>query len=143
MTTKRTGKKQYELRRSDGTLVGAYDKLLSLRVAWRKYSGEAALVAYHLVGDSRIDISNEMPTVAHTLREFRTAEERDAHIIKEAKYFTIVAFLGVGRYDRHERPTAEEAISLGNQLAKANNKHYLVYAVNERENTAYVTTCKG
>lgn len=57
-------------------------------------------------------------------------EARENSIIDEADYFTVVRYLGPGKgYERHEKDDREQAIILATQLAKENNRPYLIYAV--------------
>lgn len=60
---------------------------------------------------------------------FDTSEEREEYMIKNAEYFTVVAFLGTGKYERHEAKTLAEATILADQLAHINHKTYMIYAV--------------
>ena len=61
--------------------------------------------------------------------DFATANDRHEHILKNADYFTAVAFMGRGQYDRHERKTQQEAEAVAEALAKQRKKRYMIYAV--------------
>lgn len=128
--------KPYELWGTRG-LMGSYGGLQALKKAWAE-NGQMSLAAYHIVGDQKININEKMPQREAVLTEFRTSKERDDHIIKNAAYFTIVRFLGVGQYERHEKNTLEEAVSLGLELSKSNKANYMVYAVAKNERSAFV-----
>lgn len=133
----------WALRNNGEALVGSYNSLPKLRSAWRRFKDRVPLKAKHIVGDDVFDITDQMPvrpTKDGGLAEFRSAEERDGAIIADAEYFTVVRFLGVGQYERHEVKTREEAISLGNELSKRVRGNYIVYAVNPAGRSAYVTS---
>lgn len=125
------------------TLCGDFNTLAQLQRAWRRHHGSAALRAVQIVGGTEVEINDQMPIMTRELTEFRSSEERDQYIIENAIYFTVVRFLGVGQYERHERPSREEAITLGEALAKNNKANYLIYAVGPQDWSAYVTTMKG
>lgn len=124
--------------------LGTYSVLPRLQTAWQKYVGVATrLDAFHLVGDQKININDQMPKVDRPLSEFTTAEARDSGIIKDAAYFTAVRFLGVGKYERHERDSLEEIMTLAEGLSKENKANYMIYAVNARGYQAFVKNLIG
>lgn len=126
-------------------MLGDYKTLGRLKTAWRKHleKGVATNLQARLytAGKGYAVINDQMGTVE--LREYSTSVARDQSIIQNAIHFTVVAFLGVGRYDRHQATTLEEARKLGTRLAKENKKNYMIYAVNSRGNSAYVEYIKG
>jgi hypothetical protein len=61
--------------------------------------------------------------------DFENVNERDGYFIKNAKYFTVLRYFGIGRsFERHEVKTLEEAIILANSLVN-NHHHCMIYAV--------------
>ena len=60
---------------------------------------------------------------------FESAETRAVWIVDHADHFTAVAFLGTGKYGRHEIKTLDEAIKLAEQKATASGRTYMIYAV--------------
>jgi hypothetical protein len=56
-------------------------------------------------------------------------EVYDAWIIENADYFTVVAFLGRGKYERHEVATLKEAKRMAKGLQAKTKRRYLIYAV--------------
>lgn len=118
--------------------IGSFKTLSRLQTAWTKNIKHGSLQARVYTGDSYSIINDQMPVPV--LREYSTALERDSAIEKEAAYFTIVRFLGVGQYERHEMPTKEEAVALAEALSKKVRGNYMIYAVNERGNQAYIST---
>lgn len=133
----------WALRNNGEALVGSYNSLPRLKSAWGRVKGNTPLKAKQIVGDDVFDITDQMPvrpTKVNGLTEFRSAEERDGAIIDAAEYFTIVRFLGVGQYERHERKTRKEAIELGEHLSKEVRGNYIVYAINDVGRSAYVTS---
>lgn len=129
----------WALRDNGETLLGSYLSLPKMKAVWKEYKGQETLIAKQNVGGRGIVITDQMPERPQRgLTEFRTAEERDAAIIEQAEYFTIVRFLGVGQYERHERKTREEAIKLGETLSEKVRGNYLIYAVNASGRNAYV-----
>lgn len=135
--------KPYELwlvRGRHEKMLGSYVDEPKLKKAWLKHTGEGALKALHRVGDQEIVINDRMPIPE--LKEYRSGTDRDAKIMARAVYWTAVAFHGVGQYERHERPTRKEAVTLARKLAKHNKKDYMIYAVDKRELSAYAETVK-
>lgn len=126
---------------NQGKLVelGTYSSRAKLAKAWTEhhsYPDVVSLRAKVTVDGIDTDITNTMPLMV--LREFTTAEERDRHIIENAKYFTVVRFLGVGRYERHERPSRKEAVDLAEELSNKNKANYMIYAVSPNDLSAFV-----
>lgn len=129
--------------RGEQKLLGTYTTAAQLQRSWRKHYDGFALRAYRIVGGKRVDIGDMMPKKYAGLSEYTSPEERDSSIIAMAEYFTIVRFLGVGQYERHERKTRREAKELGNELASKNKANYMIYAVTPTGRTAFVETCFG
>jgi hypothetical protein len=73
------------------------------------------------------------------MKDFKSAEERSAWIIKNAEMFTAVKFLGRGKYERHEYPSLEKAIEGADVLIKANGGRYMLYAVCQGHDTYIMT----
>jgi hypothetical protein len=69
----------------------------------------------------------------------KSAFERDKYIIENADKFTVVRFLGSGKYERHEVWTLPEAKELATKLSTETKKAYGIYAVKGRSD-AYVET---
>lgn len=126
-------------------MLGDYKTLRRLKTAWRRYveKGMATNLEARLytTGKGYTVINDQMDVVE--LREFSSSIARDQDILRNATHFTIVAFLGTGRYERHKRDTLEEARQLGEELARERKKNYMIYAVNSRGNSAYVEYIKG
>lgn len=124
--------------------LGGYPTLRRLKTAWSKTlkdgTGRSLEARLYTTTQHYTVINHEMETVE--LREFNSSTQRDQRIIDEAEYFTIVCFLGVGRYDRHEKETLEEARTLAFQLSKILKKDYMIYAVNNKGNSAFVGSTK-
>lgn len=121
------------------TQLGTYSSLAKLKRAWTEhhaYPNVGSLQARVMVDGTSSIINDQMPLLV--LKEFRSAEERDAHIIENAKYFTVVRFLGVGRYERHERITRKEAEELAEGLSDRNKANYMIYAVGPNDLAAFV-----
>ncbi len=76
------------------------------------------------------------------MRDFKQAADRTQYIIQNADMFTVVKFLGVGKYDRRECPTLEEARALATTLIKNPTDRWMIYAVRGIYDT-YVETIKG
>lgn len=119
-----------------------WNSMTGLERGWEKYikdktvrSLEARLymtfTEYHVINDRMKSVE---------LREYKSSNDRDAFILKNAVYFTCVAFLGVGKYDRNEMTTLKEARHLGQRLAEHHKRNYLIYAINKQGNSAYVET---
>lgn len=130
----------------DYEAVGSYPTIARLKKAWLKEKAKSTSVPLqarvHYGGNYSV-INDQMPEDSGpVLREFSSAEERDAHIIANAEYFTVVRFLGVGRYERNQTSSYEEALKLAQELSDKNQAGYLVYAVDDKNLTAYVTSIK-
>ena len=125
--------------------LGGYPSLKRLKTAWRQHleHGKARSLEARLYTTPTVFtlINKEMDVVE--LREFNSSGQRDQRIIDEAEYFTIVCFLGVGQYERHEEKTLEEARKLARKLAKKSTKDYMIYAVNKHGYSAFVESTKG
>lgn len=121
--------------------LGTYSSLEKLAKAWTA-NRTKSMNAYVITGEDTMLINDQMPQRATTsLAEFSSAAERDAHIIANAKYYTIVRRIGVREgYERNERNTREEAEALGKELSEANKSNYLIYAVGPHNLSAYVAT---
>lgn len=63
------------------------------------------------------------------MKDFKTSQERTDWIIANAEHFTVVRFLGRGKYEKHQYPTQAEAESAAKAMANAANANYMVYAV--------------
>lgn len=122
--------------------LGSFNNLERLQNAWSK-----ALKEYHFhLLEARIrmgpvyKVANDLMPLAATSGhlDFKTSQERDDYIITNAKYFTIVRFLGVGKYERHEKPTLEEAEELALALSGDKKGNYLIYAVGPLNLSAFV-----
>lgn len=127
------------VRQSKFQELGTYSSLAKLKGAWKDASADintGSLEARMLVDGVSSVINDHMP--AKALTEFRSAKERDDHIIENAKYFTIVRFHGVGKYERHERKTREEAEHLAKLLSSENRGNYMIYAVGPHDLSAFV-----
>ena len=93
------------------------------------------LVAEHARSDGYPMTQSELLTrVRETFpdKQLTNSQERDLrdrYIIDHADYFTIIRFLGVGQYERHERKTLKKAETLAKKLVKENKGRYMIYAV--------------
>ena len=125
--------------------LGGYPSLRRLKSEWTKVlknnSARSLEARLYTTPTEYAIINSEMDHVE--LREFNSSAQRDQRIIDEAEYFTIVCFLGVGQYERHEKETLEKARKLARKLAKNKKKDYMIYAVNARGNSAFVESTKG
>lgn len=61
--------------------------------------------------------------------DFESVDARDQWIEDNADYFTVVRHEGLGKYERHEVPTKDAAMSKAAELAAKRDKVYMVYAV--------------
>ena len=59
---------------------------------------------------------------------WETAEERSQWIKANADGFTIIRFLGRGKYERHEHKQLESARTEAHALSKETGKVYMIYA---------------
>lgn len=73
------------------------------------------------------------------LPDFKSHEERDNYFKQHADYFTLIKKSGVGTYQRDERNSLEEIISLAQTKITVGGGKYLVYAV-IGEQSAFVMT---
>lgn len=78
---------------------------------------------------------------AGKIPEFKTEKERQAWIIENAEYYTVVSFLGAGQFEKYEEKIFSEALDKARSLADFSNRSYMIYAVVEPYDT-YVTTIK-
>jgi hypothetical protein len=61
--------------------------------------------------------------------EFQSAEERDKYFLDHAEYFTLVKKTGVGRYDRTEYKSLEEATKAAQTRHVFGSGGWMIYAV--------------
>lgn len=94
----------------------------------------------------------DFPRPDHFKGDFATWQERDAWILKNADYFTVVRFHGrnhhldghrgkAAEYERHECPTLREAEALAKRLKETPGRPFMIYAVSGTHD-AYVKTIK-
>lgn len=122
--------------------LGSFNNLERLKKAWVEAAKE---YHFHLL-EARIrtgpayKVANDLmpPTATSGHIDFKTSQERDDYIIKNAKYFTIIRFLGVGKYERHEKPTLGEAEELALALSGDKQGNYMIYAVGPLSLSAFV-----
>ena len=63
------------------------------------------------------------------LPDFKSSDERDQYFKDNADYFSLVAKHGVGRYDRTEYKTLEEAIKAAQTRQAVGGGGWMVYAI--------------
>jgi hypothetical protein len=119
--------------------VGSYSSIKQLQKAWLS-SIHSSLEARNVVGDKTYVVNDRMPQRLLQTLVYQSAEGRDKYMEENAQYFTVVRFLGRGKYERHKRATKEEAVKLGNELSLAHKGNYMVYAVGPNNQSAYIET---
>jgi len=70
---------------------------------------------------------------------FSSQQEREKWFIDNADYFTVIQFRGVGKYDRHELKTKDQAMEAAKLLAETKGGKWMVYSI-VGESSVYVTT---
>lgn len=78
---------------------------------------------------------------AGKIPEFKTEKERQAWIIENAEYYTVVSFLGAGQFEKYEEKLFSHAMEIARSLANLSNRSYMIYAVVAPYDT-YVTTIR-
>lgn len=122
--------------------LGSFNTLERLQREWSSKADEyhvSLLEARIRSGASSMLANDQMPKINSEWRtDFKSAEERDQYILEHAKHFTIVRFLGVGQYERHERKTLEEAEQLAATLSGDRQGNYMIYAVGPLNLSAFI-----